>query len=45
MLRHLIFIFAVVMSACGGGDGASFAPETGNTHCGVTVGTPRIQVW
>jgi endonuclease YncB( thermonuclease family) len=42
MLRFLVFIFAVALSACGGGDGASFAPETGNTHCGVTVGTQRI---
>ena len=42
MLRSLIFIFAMALSACGGGDGASFAPETGNTHCGVSVGTQRI---
>ena len=42
MLRSLIFIFAVALSACGGGDGASFAPATGNTHCGVSVGTQRI---
>jgi endonuclease YncB( thermonuclease family) len=42
MLRSLIFIFAIALSACGGGDGASFAPETGNTHCGVGVGTQRI---
>lgn len=42
MLRTLIFISAIALSACGGGDGASFAPETGNTHCGVTVGTQRI---
>jgi endonuclease YncB( thermonuclease family) len=38
----LIFIFAMALSACGGGDGASFAPATGNTHCGVSVGTQRI---
>jgi len=38
----LIFIFAMALSACGGGDGASFAPPTGNTHCGVSVGTLRI---
>jgi len=42
MLRSLILIFAVTLSACGGGDGASFAPATGNTHCGVSVGTQRI---
>ena len=42
MLRSLIFIFAMALSACGGGDGASFAPATGNTHCGVSVGTQRI---
>jgi endonuclease YncB( thermonuclease family) len=32
----------MALSACGGGDGASFAPATGNTHCGVSVGTQRI---
>jgi endonuclease YncB( thermonuclease family) len=37
-----MFIFAMALSACGGGDGASFAPPTGNTHCGVSVGTLRI---
>jgi endonuclease YncB( thermonuclease family) len=42
MLRSLMFIFAVALSACGGGDGASFAPATGNTHCGVSVGKQRI---
>jgi endonuclease YncB( thermonuclease family) len=42
MMRSLIFIFAMALSACGGGDGASFAPPTGNTHCGVSVGTMRI---
>jgi len=42
MLRLLVFIIAVALSACGGGDGASFAPETGNTHCGVSVGKQRI---
>jgi endonuclease YncB( thermonuclease family) len=42
MLRSLIFIVAVALSACGGGDGAGFAPATGNTHCGVSVGTQRI---
>ena len=42
MLRLLVFIVAVALSACGGGDGASFAPETGNTHCGVSVGKQRI---
>ena len=42
MLRLLVFIIAVALSACGGGDGASFAPATGNTHCDVSVGTQRI---
>jgi endonuclease YncB( thermonuclease family) len=42
MLRSLILIFAMTLSACGGGDGASFAPATGNTHCGVSVGIQRI---
>lgn len=42
MLRSLIFIVAVVLSACGGGDGASFAPASGNIHCGVSVGKQRI---
>ena len=42
MLRSLIFIFAMALSACGGGEGASFAPATGNTHCGVGVGSQRI---
>jgi endonuclease YncB( thermonuclease family) len=37
-----MFIVAVALSACGGGDGASFAPATGNTHCGLSVGTQRI---
>jgi endonuclease YncB( thermonuclease family) len=32
----------MALSACGGGEGASFAPPTGNTHCGVSVGTLRI---
>jgi endonuclease YncB( thermonuclease family) len=32
----------MALSACGGGDGASFAPPTDNTHCGVSVGTLRI---
>lgn len=35
-------MIALALSACGGGDGASFAPATGNTHCGVNVGTLRI---
>ena len=42
MLRSLVLIIAVALSACGGGDGASFAPATFNTHCGVSVGTQRI---
>jgi endonuclease YncB( thermonuclease family) len=42
MLRSLIFIIAVALSACGGGEGASFEPATGNTHCGVSVGNQRI---
>ena len=35
-------MIAVALSACGGGEGASFAPASGNTHCGVSVGTQRI---
>ncbi len=35
-------MIAVALSACGGGDGASFAPASGNTHCGVSVGKQRI---
>lgn len=42
MLRSLVFMIAVALSACGGGDGASFAPVPGKTHCGVSVGTQRI---
>ncbi len=42
MLRSLVFIFSMALSACGGGDGASFAPATPQTHCGVSVGTQRI---
>ncbi len=42
MLRPLLFVLAVALSACGGGDGASFAPVSGNTHCGLSVGTQRI---
>lgn len=42
MLRPLLFVLAVALSACGGGDGASFAPVSGNTLCGVSVGTQRI---
>jgi endonuclease YncB( thermonuclease family) len=42
MLRILVFIAAVALSACGGGDGASFAPPTAATHCGVNVGTERL---
>ena len=33
---------AVVLSACGGGEGASFAPGSAHTYCGVSVGTQRI---
>jgi endonuclease YncB( thermonuclease family) len=43
MMRSLIFMMAMALSACGGGEGASFAPATGNTHCGVNVGTQRIE--
>lgn len=42
MLRSLLFMIAVALSACGGGDGASFAPASADTHCGVSVGTQRI---
>jgi micrococcal nuclease len=42
MLRPLLFMIAVALSACGGGEGASFAPGSAHTHCGVSVGTQRI---
>ena len=42
MERLLVFIFVLGLSACGGGDGASFAPDTGAVHCGVSVGTQRV---
>jgi len=42
MLKSLMFIIALALSACGGGGGASFAPASGNSHCGVSVGTQRI---
>lgn len=42
MVRLLLLIFSGALSACGGGDGASFAPPTGATHCGVNVGTERL---
>lgn len=32
----------VSLSACGGGDGASFAPESEATHCSVKVGSQRV---
>lgn len=37
-----MFIFAMALSACGGGDGASFAPATATMQCAVSVGTQRI---
>jgi micrococcal nuclease len=37
-----MFIIAVGLSACGGGDGAIFAPPTAATHCGVQVGVKRL---
>jgi endonuclease YncB( thermonuclease family) len=42
MMRLLVFIVMTGLSACGGGDGANFAPATGTTHCGVSVGTERV---
>lgn len=42
MVRLLLLILAGAVSACGGGDGASFAPSTNATHCGVNVGTERL---
>lgn len=42
MVRLLILILTGAVSACGGGDGASFAPPTAATHCGVNVGTERL---
>ena len=35
-------MMGVALSACGGGDGAGFASASGNTHCGISVGTKRI---
>lgn len=32
----------MVLSACGGGDGAGFVPATGARHCGVNVGSERL---
>jgi endonuclease YncB( thermonuclease family) len=42
MVRLLLLIFTSALSACGGGDGASFAPPTAATHCGLNVGTERL---
>jgi endonuclease YncB( thermonuclease family) len=42
MLRFLIFIVAMALSACGGEGDAGFAPAADNRHCGVSVGTQRI---
>ncbi len=42
MVWLLLLILAGALSACGGGDGASFAPPTAATHCGVNVGTERL---
>lgn len=42
MLRHLVFIGVLGVSACGGGEGAHFVPPIGHMHCGVRVGPERI---
>lgn len=42
MMKLLVFILALGLSACGGGDATGFAPATGETHCGVNVGTERL---
>ena len=42
MLKPLALIFLMCLSACGGGDGASFAPLSAATHCGVHVGDKRL---
>lgn len=42
MLRPFVFIVAIALSACGGGDGTGFTPAPGNVLCGVSVGTQRI---
>ena len=42
MLRSLLFMLLLSLSACGGGDGASWAPATGAGHCGLSVGAGRI---
>ncbi len=44
MLRPYLFIFAGLLSACGGGDGHSLgsAPAGGSTFCGVVTASGRI---
>jgi endonuclease YncB( thermonuclease family) len=42
MLKPLVLIFLLSLSACGGGDGTSFAPLSAATHCGVHVGDKRL---
>ena len=45
MLRLLVFIWVASLSACGGSEGALFAPPAGDTHCGVNVGPERVIGW
>ena len=42
MLRPLLFFFAVILSACGGGDGVLPAQDLGGTFCGVVTGSGRL---
>jgi micrococcal nuclease len=42
MMRLLVIIFVLGLTACGGGDGAGFAPAHDAVHCGVSVGSKRV---
>ncbi len=42
MWRPLLFFFAVILSACGGGDGVLPAQNMGETYCGVVTGSGRL---
>jgi endonuclease YncB( thermonuclease family) len=42
MVKLWAVIFPLSLSACGGGDGVSFAPATAARHCGVHVGAERL---
>jgi endonuclease YncB( thermonuclease family) len=42
MMKLLVVILVLGLTACGGGDGAGFAPTTDAVHCGVSVGAKRV---